>query len=50
MISLKDTIANSRKEAVPTALSFKVAGGDVMFLVLHFFFWSILIVMIETGL
>ena len=49
MISLKDTIANMRNQSTSDAISFTVAGGDVMFLVLHFFFWSILVVLIESG-
>ena len=49
MISLKDTIANQRNQSAPNAISFSCAGGDVMFLVLHFFFWSILVILIEVG-
>ena len=48
-ISLKDTIATTRSEASPDALSFKVAGGDVMFLVLEFFVYSFLLFWIEMG-
>eukprot|EP00345_Euplotes_harpa_P013343 CAMPEP_0168343758 /NCGR_PEP_ID=MMETSP0213-20121227/16341_1 /TAXON_ID=151035 /ORGANISM="Euplotes harpa, Strain FSP1.4" /LENGTH=138 /DNA_ID=CAMNT_0008351229 /DNA_START=78 /DNA_END=494 /DNA_ORIENTATION=+ len=49
-ISLKDTIATMRKESAPEALSFKAAGGDVMFLCLEFVFYIVVIVIIELGL
>ena len=48
-ITLRDTVANTRREDVPHALSFKAAGGDVMFLVLHFFLWNFLLFLIEIG-
>jgi len=48
-VSLKDRIATARSEATPESLNFKVAGGDVMFLVLEFFFYLFLLICIERG-
>ena len=43
-ISLKDSIANTREKKYLTQLDMNVAGGDVMFLVLHFFFWNLMLI------
>ena len=42
-------MANNRKEDSRSALSFREAGGDVLFLAIHPFFWLALLAMIESG-
>jgi hypothetical protein len=49
IIALKDRLAINRKESIPDALSFKAAGGDLLFLCLHPFFWILLLIAFESG-
>lgn len=48
-ISLKDTIATRRGKSTPDALDADVGGGHLAFLIIHCFFWAILLVCIELG-
>jgi ATP-binding cassette, subfamily A (ABC1), member 3 len=48
-ISLKDTIATRRGKSSPDSLDADVGGGHLAFLVIHCFFWAILLVCIELG-
>jgi len=48
-ITLKDTIATVRGKASPDALDIDVGGNHLIFLILHIFFWTILLVLIEIG-
>ena len=49
VVSFKNIYANLYNNPGLDAFSFEVAGGDVIFLGFHFFFWSILVVLIESG-
>ena len=49
-ISFKNVIANMRGvHPPPGPLAFEVAGPDVVLLVVHFFFWNMVIILIECG-
>ncbi|CAI2385343.1 unnamed protein product [Moneuplotes crassus] len=49
VIAMKDLLANDRKEKAPGPLSFDAAGGDLILLIFHAFFWPIMLILIEKG-
>jgi ATP-binding cassette subfamily A (ABC1) protein 3 len=50
LISLNPQIHNDRSKTAPDEMDITSAGADVMFLCLHFVFWSTLVLLIELGL
>jgi hypothetical protein len=50
LIAMNPAIHNDRKETVPDETDIMSAGADIMFLCLHFVFWSFLIFLIEIGM
>lgn len=50
LIALNPNIHNDRGKTAPDEMDITSAGADVMFLCLHFVFWSTLVLLIELGL